>query len=166
MHRRVEDGWTLVELLIVLLVIGVLLAIAIPTYLGAKDRASDRAAESDLRTALVAAKSLYAINGTYTCAIATTSKACSHALSTAEPSLSYTTKASTTASPLISATSKPTELMWAASIMSQSGICFGIRDVQTGAPPATVGTWYGSGLKTCTGNYATNAKRTPDTSWT
>lgn len=165
MRRNAEDGWTLVELVVVLLVIGVLLAIAIPTYLGAKDRSYDRAAQSDLRVALVAAKSLYAINGSYTCAIAATSKTCSRALSTAEPSLSYTTKKSTTSSPLVSATSKTTDLMWAAARMSQSGTCFGIRDVQTGAPPTTVGTWYGRGLKTCTGNYATNVKWTPDTSW-
>jgi type IV pilus assembly protein PilA len=164
-RREAEDGWTLVELVIVVLVIGILLAIAIPTYLGAKDRSYDRAAQSDLRVALVAAKSLYSINGTYVCAIASTSKTCTRALSTAEPSLSYTTKASTTASHLVSATSKPTDLMWAAARMSESGTCFGIRDVQTGAPPTTVGTWYGRGLKTCTGNYARNVKRTPDTSW-
>lgn len=166
MRRNTEVGWTLVELVVVILVIGILLAIAIPTYLGAKDRSYDRAAQSDLRVALVAAKALYSSSATYTCAIAATSKTCPRALSTAEPSLSYTTKKSTTSSPLVSATSKPTDLMWAAARMSQSGTCFGIRDVQTGAPPTTVGTWYGRGLKNCTGNYARNAKRTPDTSWT
>ena len=53
-----EDGFTLIELMVVVLIIAILLAIAIPTFLGAQDRARDRAAQSDLRNVVAAAKTI------------------------------------------------------------------------------------------------------------
>lgn len=62
LHRRKisgdDDGFTLIELMVVVLIIAILLAIAIPTFLGAQDRARDRAAQSDLRNALTTAKTI------------------------------------------------------------------------------------------------------------
>ena len=55
-----ERGFTLVELMVVVLIIGVLIAIALPTFLGARKRAADRAAQSDLRTGLAAGLTYYA----------------------------------------------------------------------------------------------------------
>ena len=43
-----EEGFTLIELMVVLLIIAILLAIAIPTFLGVTNSASDRAAQSNL----------------------------------------------------------------------------------------------------------------------
>jgi type IV pilus assembly protein PilA len=57
---RREDGFTLVELMVVVLIIAILIAIAIPTFLGARVRAQDRSAQSNLRNALTAAKVYYA----------------------------------------------------------------------------------------------------------
>ena len=55
--RRDEDeGFTLIELMVVVLIIAILIAIAIPTFLGAQNRARDRAAQSNLRNALTAVK--------------------------------------------------------------------------------------------------------------
>lgn len=54
-----EEGFTLVELMVVILIIALLIAIAIPTFLGARTRAQDRAAQSELRNTLTAAKVLY-----------------------------------------------------------------------------------------------------------
>jgi type IV pilus assembly protein PilA len=60
-----EHGFTLIELMVALVVIGVLIAIAIPAYIGFKHRAGDRSAQANLRTALAAAEAYYADNVTY-----------------------------------------------------------------------------------------------------
>jgi type IV pilus assembly protein PilA len=52
-----DAGFTLIELMVVLLILAILLAIAIPTFLGVTGGANDRAAQSDLNTALTTAKS-------------------------------------------------------------------------------------------------------------
>ena len=73
-RREDEQGFTLIELMVVVLIIAILIAIAIPTFLGAQDRARDRAAQSDLRNAFTAAKSIATdYEGTFK----TTSGACS-----------------------------------------------------------------------------------------
>ncbi len=46
--RNRETGFTLIELMVVVLIIALLLGIAIPTYLGFRSRAQDSAAKSDL----------------------------------------------------------------------------------------------------------------------
>ncbi|HYD10511.1 MAG TPA: prepilin-type N-terminal cleavage/methylation domain-containing protein [Acidimicrobiales bacterium] len=56
--QKDENGFTLIELMVVVLIIAILIAIAIPTFLGAQNRARDRGAQSDLRNALTAAKTL------------------------------------------------------------------------------------------------------------
>jgi type IV pilus assembly protein PilA len=63
---ELEAGFTLVELMVVILIIGILIAIALPTYLGARTRAQNRAAQTELRSAYVAASTYYAANQTYT----------------------------------------------------------------------------------------------------
>ena len=64
--RRGEAGFTLIELMVVVLIIAILIAIAVPTFLGARQRAQDRAAQSLLRQALTAAKVYYTDNQSYT----------------------------------------------------------------------------------------------------
>ena len=55
---RNSKGFTLIELLIVVVIIGILAAIAIPKFMGAKDKANVAVLKSDLRT-LVTAEEMY-----------------------------------------------------------------------------------------------------------
>src|ERR1700680_3667238 len=57
--ERDEEGFTLIELMVVVLIIAILLAIAIPSFLGARTRAQDRAAQSNIRNAFTAEKTIY-----------------------------------------------------------------------------------------------------------
>ena len=60
-----ERGFTVIELLVVLILIGVLLAIAVPSYFGFRDRAANNEAKANLRAALPSAEAYYADKGTY-----------------------------------------------------------------------------------------------------
>jgi type IV pilus assembly protein PilA len=61
-----EGGFTLIELMVVLLIIAILLAIAIPTFLGVTNTAGDRVAQSNLTNAITEAKALYQVTQAYT----------------------------------------------------------------------------------------------------
>src|SRR5579863_3910938 len=64
-EEAAEAGFTLIELMVVLLIIAILLAIAIPTFLGVANSAGDRAAQSNLTNALTEVKALYQNSASY-----------------------------------------------------------------------------------------------------
>jgi prepilin-type N-terminal cleavage/methylation domain-containing protein len=64
-HRR-EHGFSLIELLVVIIIIAILASIAIPTFIGKRERAHDTAAYSLVRYGLTVVQTAFVETGNYT----------------------------------------------------------------------------------------------------
>jgi type IV pilus assembly protein PilA len=64
--NRNEKGFTLIELMIVIAIIGILAAIAIPQFSAYRKRAYNSAAQSDLKNVITAQEAYFADYSTYT----------------------------------------------------------------------------------------------------
>ncbi len=120
-RRRDEEGFTLIELMVVVLIIAILIAIAIPTFLGARQRAQDRAAQSDLRNGLTAEKTYYTDNEQYTNVVAD--------MQAIEPSLDWGGD--------LSVSTDATNNVVCLEQTSKSGTVFALADIATGAGAGT-----------------------------
>jgi type IV pilus assembly protein PilA len=134
--ERDEEGFTLIELMVVVLIIAILLAIAIPTFLGARTKAQDRAAQSNLRNALTGEKTYYTDNQAYTNVVT--------ALQAIEPALQWQTAAPTSAGQVqvtaANGNSANNDVV-TLTAKSASGTCFTMYDETTTGTIAP-GTWY------------------------
>jgi type IV pilus assembly protein PilA len=127
-----DAGFTLIELMVVLLILAILLAIAIPTFLGVTKSANDRAAQSNLNTALLNAKAQYQQNGQ---AYPITSAAMVAALQSAEPSLTFQTTNSTNQNQISVFTTADGAALVLAVYSAQTKNCWMIVDTPTATLP-------------------------------
>ncbi len=65
-----EKGFTLIELMIVIAIIGILAAIAIPNFVSYRMRAYDSDAQSNIKNLLTAEEAYFVDNSTYTSTVA------------------------------------------------------------------------------------------------
>jgi prepilin-type N-terminal cleavage/methylation domain-containing protein len=119
---RWEGGFTLVELMIVVLIIAILVAIAMVTFPATRDRARDRDAQAGLRNALSAEKTYFADEQAYTQVRAE--------LAAIEPALTFDAaadQAPSTGSIAYAASGATVTL----ATRSATGTCFYLRDTAT-----------------------------------
>ena len=146
-----DDGFTLIELMVVVLIIAILIAIAIPTFLGAQNRARDRGAQSDLRNGITAVKTIatdhagYFLNGSNTPLMAAD-------IPGAEPAIDFDDTSATTLLVLIKTSAGGTDVVL--ETKSASGTYFGITSDVDGR------------VRYCRGTAQADCDDPTDTAWT
>lgn len=133
---RHDGGFTLVELMVVVLIVAILIAIAIPTYFGARQTANDRAIQSNVRNAFTAARVYYNENLAYSADPAV--------MQAVEPSIQWVASPLNASSPSQAVRIQVYDVPNTAQTVvvvgrTNTGRCFYLRDVMGGL---TAGTYY------------------------
>jgi type IV pilus assembly protein PilA len=115
-----------------LLMIPVMIAIAIPTFLGARTRAQDRATESSLRNSVTAAKAIFTEREDYRDVTVA-------AMAESEPSLLFVEGPSVSPTTVSVLVVDRTEVRFAA--LSASGACIAVRDTVSFEDPNPGTSW-------------------------
>jgi len=162
-----EEGFTLIELMVVLLIMAILLAIAIPTFLGVTSSAHNRASESDLRNAFDTAQTIYQSQQAYL----TTAGSMVAAMSASEPgiifkgpSVNLKENSDQVGVDVLSDNANAIVLASAAS----GGKCWYLANAETTTAASSLslssaGTWYG--VNTSDGGTCEASKYTGVTNW-
>jgi type IV pilus assembly protein PilA len=134
--RRRDGGFSLIELTVVVLVIAILLAVGIPTFLGAKQQTNDRAVQSTVRNAFTAARVYYTGKLEYTSDTV--------AMTTTEPTIIWTNTqldgAQLQNTVYVETQNFPSTNQTVIVVgRSKAGRCFYLRDVMSGSG---MGTFY------------------------
>jgi type IV pilus assembly protein PilA len=150
-RRDRQEGFTLIELMVVLLIIAILIAILMPTFIGSRKRAQDRAVQSTLRNGLTGAKVIYTDKQDYT-------SASTASLSAVEPSLSFVDSSTAPTDPSSVSVFPASATYIVLAGLSKSGTCFYMAD------DITLGTLYARDPSptSCT---AGSAPAQGDTAW-
>ncbi len=140
-EEGLEGGFTLIELMVVLLIIAILLAIAIPTFLGVTGSAKDRSAQSQLTNVLTETVATYQNTQAYPA----TGGATAPNYSVGDPQFGWV-DGTTNAGPCTTAATKcvsvvPVDVAGAAdlqgvilAVMSSTGTCWAVVNTQTNPP--------------------------------
>jgi len=152
-HENGEGGFTLIELMVVVMIIAILVGIAIPAFLGARKRAQDTASKSDLRNGLSTAQTIFTDNQAYKDTAAMVTE-----LNSEEPSLTFQSNstASGTSKQLsvlvktssVTGASNNDEIILASK--SGSGTCFFLRHINTAGDTTLSGSFQATSTGACT----------------
>jgi type IV pilus assembly protein PilA len=126
---RDEHGFSLIELMVVVMIIAILLAIAIPVFMGMRSRAQDTGAKTSAALALRMAKAALDENDNY----ANTTPV---SMGANEPSLTFVDGATSSTSKTTVSTDVPdiagSALLHVVAVYSESGKCFFAEDHANG----------------------------------
>ena len=120
-----EEGFTLIELMTVVLILGVIMVIGLSTLRGIRERALDTAAKKSAATALEAGRILFTDHATYR-------DVTPAELTAAEPAIDFVDEVTNSDGPRLTSTWVPdratTGHIFVAAVYSESGRCFLARD--------------------------------------
>ena len=142
MTRKREVGFTLIELMIVLGSIGILIAIALPTFLGARSRADDKVAQWSLRVTLENARTGTTQNNTFVGVDAAE-------LTDMETAVDFVDDPTPSSGPKDVSVQAVSSSEFRAAALSNSGTCFVIKDVTAAGGGTSYASFTPSGGSVC-----------------
>jgi prepilin-type N-terminal cleavage/methylation domain-containing protein len=147
MERTGEEGFSLVELMVVLSIIGILIAITMPSFLASRNRAQDKAAQFSLRVTLSDARVAESDGDTFIGADA-------GKLGGMEPSISYVDDPNGSTGPREVSVLAVSASDFRAAALSRSGMCFLVKDVTNAGGGTSYGSFTPGGGAVCKANAA------------